>query len=134
MITIRSIEERDALGFRTALDSVCRERKFLAAIAAPSVERATEFVRKNVELGYPQFVAAIGGRIVGWCDVIPGDPNEGKAHVGRLGMGVVREFRGQGIGGRLLKAAIGLAFFTDALAREQNEPSEAITPDPITPS
>jgi len=109
MITVRQIKEGDVPGFRAALDSVCRERTFLAALEAPSEQRAAEFIRKNIERGYPQFVAEQEGAIVGWCDAIPGDPTAGTAHVGRLGMGVVREFRGQGIGRRLLDATINRA-------------------------
>lgn len=106
MIIVRSIKVEDVPGFRMALDSVCRERTFLAALEAPSEQDATEFVLRNVERGYPQFVAVSGCSIIGWCDAIPGDPSAGTAHVGRLGMGVVREFRGQGIGARLLDATI----------------------------
>jgi len=109
MITVRPIKEEDARGFRMALDSVCRERTFLAALEAPPEQRAVEFVRRNVERGYPQFVAEHGGAIVGWCDAIPGDPAAGTSHVGRLGMGVVREFRERGIGRRLLDATINKA-------------------------
>jgi RimJ/RimL family protein N-acetyltransferase len=109
MITVRQIKEGDIPGFRAALDSVCRERTFLAALAAPSEPRAAEFVRRNIARGYPQFVAEQDGAIVGWCDAIPGDPAAGTAHVGRLGMGLVREFRGQGIGRRLLDATINQA-------------------------
>lgn len=106
MITIRPIKEADVLGFRAAVDSVCRERTFLAALEAPSEQRSAEFVRKNVEHGFPQFVAESECGIIGWCDAIPGDHSAGTAHVGRLGMGVIREFRGQGIGHRLLDATI----------------------------
>ena len=106
MITIRPIKEEDVPGFREAVDSVCRERKFLAAVEAPSLQRSMEFVRRNVQLGFPQFVAESESGIIGWCDAIPGDPSSGTAHVGRLGMGVVRGFRGQGIGHRLLDATI----------------------------
>lgn len=109
MINVRPIKNEDVIGFREAVDSVCRERTFLAALEAPSEQRTAEFVRKNVEQGFPQFVAESDCAIVGWCDAIPGDPSAGTAHVGRLGMGVIREFRGQGIGHRLLDATINKA-------------------------
>ncbi len=109
MPIIRPIREDDAAGFHAALDSVCRERRYLATVEAPAIDKAVEFVRANVEAGHPQFVAEINGVIIGWCDAIPGDEESGTKRTGRLGMGIVREWRGQGIGQRLLKATIAAA-------------------------
>jgi ribosomal protein S18 acetylase RimI-like enzyme len=106
MIDIRQISVADAPLFREALDAVCRERKYLAAMEAPSLDRATTFVEANVKAGFPQFVAEADGKIVGWCDAIPGDMDSGTEHIGRLGMGVLKDYRGRGIGRRLLEATI----------------------------
>ena len=106
MITIRPIRESDIEGFRRTLDTVCRERKYLAALEAPEMERVRNFVRSNIKESYPQFVAEEEGEIVGWCDAIPGGATSGSAHVGNLGMGVLPSHRGQGIGRRLLEATI----------------------------
>jgi RimJ/RimL family protein N-acetyltransferase len=96
-------------GFRDALSAVCRERKYLAWIEAPPLEKARAFVAMNVRNGWPQFVAVDGDRIVGWCDAIPGDSSAGTAHIGRLGMGILPEFRGRGLGTRLLEATVARA-------------------------
>ena len=109
MITIREIRADDVPAFRLALDSVCRERKYLAAMEAPAEDRVRTFVTENVTAGHPQFVAESDGQIVRWCDAIPGEQSAGTAHIGRLGMGVIRSHRGQGIGRRLLGATIGKA-------------------------
>lgn len=109
MIIIRAIREADAGGFHLAVDTVCRERKYLATFEAHGLERARSFVVSNITAGYPQFVAEDDGRIIGWCDAIPGPANSGSAHVGQLGMGVLASHRGQGIGRRLLEATIGAA-------------------------
>ena len=106
MIEIREIREEDVSAFRQALDSVCRERKYLVAMQAPEVERVPAFVEANLRSGFPQFVAEEGGRIVGWSDAIPGDAESGSAQIGRLGMGVIEPYRGKGIGGRLLGSTI----------------------------
>jgi tRNA pseudouridine65 synthase len=106
MITIREIRETDVLAFREALDSVCRERKYLAAMEAPPQDRVRTFVLSNIAADFPQFVAEDNGRIVGWCDTIPGDASSGTAHVGQLGMGVIKDYRGQKLGRRLLEATI----------------------------
>ncbi len=106
MVIIRQIREEDAPAFREVLDNVCRERKYLAQLEAPSLERAQAFVSANVKADRPQFVAEVAGKLVGWCDAIPGDASSTAPHVGRLGMGVLKEYRGQGIGRRLIEATI----------------------------
>jgi RimJ/RimL family protein N-acetyltransferase len=104
MITIRPILTSDAAGFHSTLSAVCRERRYLATVEAPPLEKVEGFVSDNVLAGHPQFVADHEGKIVGWCDAIPGE--HGGAHIGRLGMGVLKHHRGQGIGRRLLDATI----------------------------
>jgi ribosomal protein S18 acetylase RimI-like enzyme len=108
-IMIRLIRETDVPAFHEALDAVCRERKYLAGLEAPPLENVRKFIESNVKSGHPQFVAEADGRIVGWCDAIPGIASAGTAHVGHLGMGVLDEFRGQKIGQRLLEATIEMA-------------------------
>jgi L-amino acid N-acyltransferase YncA len=109
MFNIRRIREEDAPAFREVLDSVCRERKYLAQFEAPSLERAQAFVSANVKNGNPQFVAEVEGKLVGWCDVLRGDASSVAPHVGRLGMGLLKEYRGQKIGRRLIEATIEAA-------------------------
>jgi len=107
-VTVRPIAEADIEGFRAAVDAVARERRYLAGFEAESQDVVTAFVRSNIEQAYPQYVASADGHIVGWCDVTP----EGRplyAHVGILGMGVLAEHRGQGIGRRLLRACLAAA-------------------------
>src|SRR3954471_5902084 len=98
MLLIRQIREDDALAFREVLDSVCRERKYLAQLTAPPIESVQRFLSSTVRGNYPQFVAQEDGKIVGWCDAIPGDSSSGTTHVGRLGMGVAKEYRRRNIG------------------------------------
>lgn len=106
MIVIRQIREEDGPAFHEVLDFVCRERKYLARLEAPPLDRTQAFVSANVKAGYPQLVAEDAGKIVGWCDVLPGDANSGTMHVGRLGMGLFPEYRRRKIGRRLIEAAI----------------------------
>ena len=99
------ISEEHIEGFHKCLDSVARERRFLAFTEAPPLDSARRFVLANIENDVPQFVALLGGEVVGWCDVSP-VAGAGFAHCGRLGMGVHQGFRGQGIGTQLLAQAM----------------------------
>src|SRR5207244_8872951 len=107
-IEVRQIREEDIVSFHAAIDVVARERKYLALLEAPPIERATAFVQRNIEKGYPQFVAISDRQVVGWCN-IPPMPREVTAHVGDLFMGLKPEWRGQGLGERLLREALAAA-------------------------
>lgn len=106
MIVIRPIRAEDAASFHAVLDAVCRERRYLATFEAPPLERVREFVAGTVKAGHPQFVAEDAGRIVGWCDAISGDATTGVQHIGRLGMGLLPEYRNRKIGRRLIEATL----------------------------
>ena len=100
-LTIRQIQIEDAEGFRSCLDSVARERKYLAQVEALPIERIREFVASSVAADAAQYVAVADGEIIGWCDVFPHWAYALK-HVGTLGMGVRADHRGQGLGRALL--------------------------------
>lgn len=107
-ILIKPIAESDIESFRECLDTVARERKFLALLEAPSVENVRAFVTQNISAQIPQVVAKEAQRVVGWCDIQPGWHHT-LQHCGSLGMGVLPEYRGQGLGQRLLESCIALA-------------------------
>jgi RimJ/RimL family protein N-acetyltransferase len=96
-------------GFHRALDSVARERKYLSIFEAFSVRAMTDFVVHQNKTGGPAFVAHREGEVIGWCD-IRRQTLPAFAHRGSVGMGVVAEWRGRGIGFRLLDAALDAAF------------------------
>ena len=108
MIVIEPIQAAHVEGFHRALDSVCRERKYLARYQAPELESTRRFVMDNIRNGEPQYVAVNGQIVVGWCDISLSDKPVFK-HCGTLGMGVVAEYRGRGIGTRLLDAVLARA-------------------------
>ncbi len=105
-INIREIRSEDAPSYRVALDAVCKERRFLAGLAAPPMKASQKFVDQNLARDNPHFVAVVDGAVVGWCDAIPGEASAGMAHVARMGMAVAKAFRGRGIGRRLMEAVI----------------------------
>ena len=108
-VHIEPIDEAHIAGFRACLDAVAREHRFLAMLEAPSAADVEAFVRNNIARAHPQFVALAGERVVGWCDVVP-MARPVFAHRGTLGMGVHADFRGQGIGRRLIDAALAGAW------------------------
>jgi ribosomal protein S18 acetylase RimI-like enzyme len=107
-VKIVPITEEHIEGFHRCLDSVARERRYLALVQAPPIEFAREFVLSNIAKNVPQVVALSGSEVVGWCDISP-MRYEGFTHCGTLGMGVRKDFRRLGIGTRLLEHAIGKA-------------------------
>lgn len=104
-IGIRKIVLEDARGFWVALASVAREKKYILTVEPPPFENTKAFVKDNVEKNYAQYVAVCDDSIIGWADIIPLE-HPTMAHVGSLGMGVVAEYRGQGIGSKLLSSVI----------------------------
>ena len=91
--------------FRAALDSVAKERRYLLFLEAPPVEEVRKFIRGQMRAGHPQSVALVQERVVGWCDIVPFD-RPTRAHAGALGIAVLAEFRGRGIGASLLRATL----------------------------
>lgn len=107
-VRIVPIAEEHIEGFRAAVGQVAQEHRYLALLDAPPIEAVREFVLRNIREGHPQFVADLDGVVVGWCDIVPGSRPVYR-HAGVLGMGVVKEMRGRGIGNALLAASIEAA-------------------------
>jgi RimJ/RimL family protein N-acetyltransferase len=107
-VVIRPIVLRDIEQFRDVTNIVMRERAFLAFVEGFPIDEAAAFVARNLRLANPQFVADDDGRIVGWCD-IRRETIPVYAHVGHMGMGLLADYRGRGMGERLLRATIDAA-------------------------
>src|SRR4051812_36387591 len=87
----------------STLDFVAREGKYLGFYEAPPIEGTTAWVTGNIENDIAQFVAVVGGKVVGWCDISPEGSRPANRHIGGLGIGLLPEFRGRGIGAELMK-------------------------------
>jgi ribosomal protein S18 acetylase RimI-like enzyme len=107
-VLIAPLAADDLEGFWRCLDAVARERRFLAFTQAPPLESTRAFVEANRADGAPAFVAKVGGRVAGWCDLTRPD-FDGWRHAGRLGMGVHPVYRGAGLGRLLLEATLAEA-------------------------
>lgn len=108
ILEIRPITPDDIEGFHHAVDTVARERKYLAFLEAPPLASTVEFVLENIGKGNPQFVAIADGGVAGWCDIVR-QTRAIHAHAGVLGMGLLPPFRGQGHGRRLIEATLQAA-------------------------
>jgi hypothetical protein len=58
------ITEEDIDGFWSAVDSVARERKYLAFLEGPPINTTVDFVLENINANWPHFVAKIDGKIL----------------------------------------------------------------------
>jgi ribosomal protein S18 acetylase RimI-like enzyme len=97
-------------GFHAAVDVVAREKKYLTFLEAPPIEETTQFVLNSIEQRNPQFVVLSDGNVVGWCDVLRKTNRVVYLHCGTLGIGLLPEFRGQGIGRQLMQTTIEAAW------------------------
>lgn len=117
-------------GFHAAVDSVARERRFLAMLEAPSFARTRRLVLDSLKDGAVHFVAVHGGEVVGWCDLRPKSA-VALRHSAVLGMGLVAGFRGRGIGARLLQETLAQAtarglWRAELIVRSDNAPAIAL--------
>ncbi|WP_282611104.1 GNAT family N-acetyltransferase [Pelagibius sp. Alg239-R121] len=107
-IFIKPIKTENIESFHQALDRVARERKYLNYFQSPPLEEVREFVFSNNKQGSPHLIASFEGEVVGWCD-IRRHHFQSHAHRGTLGIGIIPEFRGNGLGARLIQLAIECA-------------------------
>lgn len=96
-------------GYWRAVDTVARERRYLTLPEAFPLPETRKFVLRLMDKGEPMFVALANGEVVGWCD-IQRDPFPAHAHRGTLGIGVIPDCRGRGVGSRLVDGALKQAF------------------------
>jgi ribosomal protein S18 acetylase RimI-like enzyme len=108
MIAIRPTRPEDAAAIADCVDRVARERRHLAVTQGFTLEATKRYLESLTQNGGIHLSATDGGRVIGWCDVMPGSI-EGLTHCGRLGMGLLSEYRGQGTGKRLVAAVIQAA-------------------------
>lgn len=106
--TIAPITQTHTASFNAAVDSVARERCYLAFLKGPSMPMTRDFVLENIRDKWPHFIALYNNIVIGWCD-ITSLHRDVFIHAGSLGIGVIKQYRGQGIGGTLIQTALNAA-------------------------
>jgi RimJ/RimL family protein N-acetyltransferase len=129
-LSITPIAKQHFDGLRRALDTVAREKRFLAFTEAPLEEDCRAFYSSIIANGWCQMVALLDGIVVGWCDVLPAN-GQARSHIGTLGIGLVPSARRLGIGEKLMKSAIDAAWATgltriELTVRVDNENAKAL--------
>lgn len=105
-VWLRPAIEDDAAELIRGMDSVAAEGKyFLRSRVERDVETERAFIARTRERGDLILVAVVQGRPVGWLNLFRGQP-EFLRHTAVLGMGVIKDFRGQGIGSALLDSGL----------------------------
>lgn len=91
--------------FHEALSAVAKERVYIEMIEAPSLEKVSSYQSELISKNGPVFYAINQEHVVGWCDIFP-EENPRLSHRGSLGMAIIPEFRGKGLGSELLGRAL----------------------------
>lgn len=102
-VVVDTVEAADIESHRACLDAVARE-KLSAMLEAPPLEGVRAFVQGKIDAGEPMLVAVDGVR-VGWCDLTAAHW-PALRHIGVLGMGLLPDYRGRGLGETLLRRTI----------------------------
>lgn len=95
-------------GYCAAVAAVSGERLYLTTFNGFSLESSRAFVLGNRAKGLPHFVALDNNKVIGWCDISSFDRPVLK-HSGTLGIGILKLYRGQGLGEKLITTTIAAA-------------------------
>ena len=108
-LKVREAEEADFPALNHAVGVVALEKKFLSMTQPASLAQSLGYYQGILKAGFPNFVALDAQMVVGWCDIAPHFGGS-VAHVGTLGIGLLSNYRGKGLGRQLMSAAIAKAW------------------------
>lgn len=97
--------EKYIKSFHSTLGKVASEKIYIEMVEAPDYDKTEAFQKKLIEQNNPVYYAISGDQVVGWVDISRPE-NTRLKHRGFLGMGCLPEFRGQGVGSKLMEKAL----------------------------
>lgn len=101
--------ERHVDGFHHVLGVVACERRYIGFVEPPPIGMTRAFLKEIIAgTGVQMLAVTERDAVVGWCDISP-HPFEGFRHGGRLGMGLLPDYRGRGLGRRLVVETVRAA-------------------------
>lgn len=104
-LTVIEAEEKYCRSHLDVMNTVSYEGKYLTTNNGFTYEDIIGFYRMCEEEGFPQFyVIDENGKCVGWCDIVAREGQ--KRTAGYIGLGLLPEYRGRGIGRRLMLYAM----------------------------
>jgi RimJ/RimL family protein N-acetyltransferase len=109
MNAIRPTQLDDAAAVAKCIDTIAKERRFIASVRGYSKEETRSYIEYLKQSDGVHLVVVVTNQIAGWCDIAPGI-FDGLNHVGHLTMGLLNQHRGQGWGKKLLATALRAAF------------------------
>jgi RimJ/RimL family protein N-acetyltransferase len=107
--TLRLFVPADRSSLKKAIDAVCAEGRWMATAHFEPTPAWTHALERPGCPHHRLLVAEEGGQIVGWCRLFPlagCGQADGQAEVG---IGLLREYRGQGLGRMFLHQALDWA-------------------------
>jgi ribosomal protein S18 acetylase RimI-like enzyme len=105
VVAIVVCTEEHFRGVHAALSIVAAEKKYLATTEAPTFDVSSGYYRGILATNFPFYVALRANKVVGWCDVSSVFGGS-RRHIGVLGIALLPEYRHQGLGAKLMEAAI----------------------------
>ncbi len=104
-IIYKNILQKNANEYHSMINQIKDEEKYLFYTLRFSVESTSDYIKQHENNNCPIIGAFNNNHLVGWIDYNRGDFEE-ISHIATIGMGVIKEFRGKGIGTALLERCI----------------------------
>lgn len=105
IIYTTQIELSLANSYNDLINSINQERLYFLNTNTKSLQSTIQHVEKLISNQEIYCFAMINNNIIGYCNVIK-QPILYNSHVGTLGMGIIKEYRGQQIGTHMLQTCI----------------------------